>query len=232
MSTTISRRIVVIGTGTGVGKTWLSCELLRALRAQGRRVLGLKPIESGVSDEAPTDGGLLADAALGDPERARALEIAAPYRLLEPISPHLAARRSGRSINVELALTYVQDCESAPLPGGPVEVSLVETAGGLFSPLDQNATNWDFARALDPSRWLLVAPDALGVLHDLTATLLAAGARGRAPDAIALCCARPQDASTGTNAAEVERLGVARRPFVFPDDGSAGIEALLANLLE
>lgn len=220
------RRIVVVGTGTGVGKTWLGAELLRVLRAQGRRAIGLKPIESGVDPAASSessDGGSLARSSVRAPSDA-------PYRFLEAISPHLAARRSGTHIELARALTYVRYNESSS-GGEPLEVSLVETAGGLFSPLGPGLTNFDLAQALSPARWLLVAPDALGVLHDLTATLAAASVRGQIPDAIALCRARPADASTGTNAAEVAELGIAPRPFVFPDDGEPGFTRLLDALL-
>jgi dethiobiotin synthetase len=224
---TIVQRIVLVGTGTGVGKTWLGCQLVRALRARGRRPLGLKPIESGVTDPHATDGALLASATFDDPARAEALERSAPYRFPDPISPHLAARRVGRTVTIDGALAYVREQESR----GESDVCVVETAGGLFSPLSPAATNWDLAQALAPARWLLVAPDALGVLHDVTSTLLAARARGRDPDAIALCLARPADSSTGTNADEIDLLGIAPRPCVFPAEGAAGLDRLVEKLL-
>ncbi len=56
---------------------------------------------------------------------------------------------------------------------------------------------------------MLVAPDALGVLHELTATLSALAARGRSPDFVVLSAAREPDASTGSNAAELRRLQIA-----------------------
>ena len=229
--TTTLRRIVMLGTGTGVGKTWLACELVRALQARGNRPLGLKPIESGVTEPGSTDGALLARATFDAPERAQALELSAPYRFPDPISPHLAARRVGRAVSIDEALRYVQEQESLGGAAGAFDVSVIETAGGLFSPLARGATNWELAQALGPAKWLLVAPDALGVLHDLTATLLAARARGREPDAIALCRARPADASTGTNAGEIALLGIASQPVVFPDDGATGLERLFARLL-
>jgi dethiobiotin synthetase len=222
---------VIVGTGTGVGKTWLACELLNALRSSGVRPVGLKPIESGVTPGLLGDGEKLARATFDDEQRGRALEAAAPYRLPDPISPHLAARRAGTQVTLDRTLTYVQEQESCLTQGLAFDLSIIETAGGLFSPLAPGITNFDLARALEPAQWLLVAPDALGVLHDLTATLLAARARGREPDLIALCRSRPADASTGTNAGEIEQLRIAPRPVVFPDDGIAGFSRLVAKLL-
>jgi dethiobiotin synthetase len=218
------RRIVVLGTGTEVGKTWLSAELLRVLRAGDQRVLGMKPVESGIVPGSPSDAMRLIEAGTETPAPA-------PYRFAEPVSPHLAARRGGAVIELSQILIYVQSQESRLHPARSA-VSLTETAGGLFTPLAPGITNFDFARALEPARWLLVAPDALGVLHDLTATLAAAGARGRTPDAIALCRSRPPDASTGTNADEIARLGIAPRPFVFPHDGEQGLRDLAKLLVQ
>jgi dethiobiotin synthetase len=231
MTTSGIRRVVMVGTGTGVGKTWLACQLVRALRARGLHAVGLKPIESGVTDPDGTDGALLARASFEDLEHARSLERSAPYRFPDAVSPHLAARRVQAIVRADRALTYVQEQESGAGTLRAFDVSVIETAGGLFSPLAPGISNWDLARALDPAKWLLVAPDALGVLHDLSATLLASRSRGREPDAVALCRARPVDASTGTNADEIEHLGLAARPAVFPDDGTPGLERLIVKLL-
>ena len=216
-------RVVVVGTGTSVGKTWIAREVLAELRRRDITALGLKPVESGVTEGATTDADRLAL------QSARA-PAAPPYRLREPLSPHLAARRENRDIDADTILTYVRSQESSDTDNPP-EVVLVETAGGLFSPLDASFTNWEIACALDPARWLLVAPDALGVLHDVTATLGAARARGRAPDLVVLSAAREPDPSTGTNAAELQRLGLVARPFALGRDDPAGISSLVDALV-
>jgi dethiobiotin synthetase len=222
-STSSSVRIVVVGTGTSVGKTWVAREVLAELRRRDIGALGLKPVESGVREGTTTDADRLALHSVRAP-------MPPPYRLREPLSPHLAARRENRSIDAEEILTYVRSHESSEPDDAP-SVVLVETAGGLFSPLDASFTNWDVACSLDPARWLLVAPDALGVLHDLTATLGAARARGRAPDLVVLSAAREPDLSTGTNATELQRLGLVARPFALGRDDPAGIASLVDALL-
>jgi dethiobiotin synthetase len=117
----------------------------------------------------------------------------------------------------------------------PHAMSLIETAGGAFTPLSATATCADLARALEPARVLLVAPDALGVLHDVSATLLGLHSVGCQVDFVLLSGARGRDDSTGTNAGELERvvfprLGPAapseRRVFVLPA-GSTDVGALL-----
>ena len=199
-------RIVVLGTGTDVGKTYVTATLARLLRSVGS-VLALKPVESGVEQGASGDAGRIAQAA----GHAAALS---PWRLRRPVSPHLAAREQGLTIGLEEVVKWVEIEERR----ASADVTLVETAGGAFSPLAQGVTNVDLAAALGPARWLLVAPDALGVLHDVTATLRA---MQRRPDAIVLSGARPADQSTGTNAAEPLSLGICEVLEVISRDGSA-----------
>ena len=215
-------RIVLLGTGTSVGKTWVACELLKELRRRGIPALGLKPVESGVTDTATTDAEQLARLSAWMPADP-------PYRFPEPLSPHLAARLSGSAVEPGQLLIYVQSQESSSAGGVPRAV-VVETAGGLFSPLGESLTNWDFARALEPGLWVLVAPDALGVLHDVTATLLACASRGRSPDVVVLSAARAPDASTSTNAAELKRLGLVPNPISLARDDPAKIGLLVDAL--
>ncbi|RYZ02818.1 MAG: dethiobiotin synthase [Myxococcales bacterium] len=187
-------RVVMLGTGTDVGKTYVTALLARGLRA-ATSVLALKPIESGVADaSALGDAGTIAEAA-GHAARL------SPWRLRRPVSPHLAAREQGVSLEIAEVVRWVQAAELS----APATFTLVETAGGAFSPLGLGTTNVELALALEPALWILVGPDALGVLHDVTATLRALP---RAPDAVLLSGARPADQSTGSNAAELKALDI------------------------
>ncbi|HEY6416293.1 MAG TPA: AAA family ATPase, partial [Acidimicrobiales bacterium] len=58
------RLVVVTGTGTEVGKTWVACRLARALRERGLIVAARKPVQSYAAADAPdgTDAALLAEA--------------------------------------------------------------------------------------------------------------------------------------------------------------------------
>lgn len=188
-------RVVVLGTGTDVGKTYFTCRLAAAL-ASRISVLALKPVESGVGPGETGDAGAIASAA----GHAPALS---PWRFARGVSPHLASREQGVTLGAPALAEWV----AAEEAHSDAAVTLIETAGGAFSPLAWGATNVDLALALEPALWLLVAPDALGVLHDVTATLRALP---RAPDALVLCSARAADASAGTNAAELARLGIAQ----------------------
>ena len=186
-------RVIILGTGTDVGKTYVTACLARGLRKHGP-VTALKPIESGVTVDVAGDAGVIANAA----GHAPALS---PWRFPRPVSPHLGAREARSPIAIATVVAWVREQEH--VLGAPV--SLVELAGGAFSPLGVGLTNVDLALALEPSLWLLVAPDALGVLHDITATLRALP---RPPDAVVLSAARTPDESTGSNARELAALAI------------------------
>ena len=194
-------RLVVLGTGTGVGKTWVARTLTEALRRFGASAIALKPVETGVDPTTESDAAKLASASSRAPSPP-------PFVFPDPISPHLAARRAGKRIAVEPIVRYVEHHENE-MTSHVTSFSVVECAGGCFSPLAPGVTNEALAHALEPAIWILVAPDALGVLHDVSATLAALGSRGRMPDYVVLSAAREPDASTGTNAQELASLAIA-----------------------
>lgn len=199
-------RVVILGTGTDVGKTYVTAAIARGL-AQRTSVLALKPIESGAPPGVAGDAGTIAAAADHPPALSQ-------WRFLRPVSPHLAARENGVVIPIPDVASWVAEQERQ----GSRAVTLVELAGGVFSPLAPGATNADLALALDPALWILVAPDALGVLHDVTATLRALPRR---PDAVVLSSSRAPDASTGSNGPELGALGIADVLEVVPPGGEA-----------
>ncbi len=204
-----------MGTGTNVGKTYVTACLARGAR-QRTSVLALKPIESGVEPRAAGDAGAIAEAA-GHPP------VLSPWRFRRAVSPHLGAREQGIEIDVAEVAAWVAVQEERAAAG----VVLIELAGGALSPLGLGLTNSDLALALRPARWLLVAPDALGVLHDVAATLRALP---RQPDAVVLSSARGHDESTGTNALELSRLRITEVLEVVPA-GAAGCPATVEWLL-
>jgi dethiobiotin synthetase len=195
--------VIVVGTGTDVGKTHVSCALLAHAARAGMRVSAWKPVVSGAS---PGDGDHVSLAAALGAEAEPPL-----FTFADPISPHLCARRAGVAISVDAIAARALELEA-----GGVDALLVETAGGLFSPLGQGVFTVDLCLALPSARVLLVAPDRLGVLHDVAATLLAGQGRGLAAPAVALSAPALPDASTGTNARELAwALGV-EVAAVFP----------------
>jgi dethiobiotin synthetase len=198
-----ARLLVVSGTGTGIGKTHATAALLHAwataLAAKGQSeplVAGLKPVESGAGAPGdPSDGLTLEQASTFHVKR-----FPPPYLLARPVSPHLAAEAEGRTIELRTITSYVETVRA--LAHGVA----VELPGGLFTPLGLELCNAEVALALGPHAVLLVAPDRLGVLHDVAAATRAASALGLGITGLVLVAPELPDASTGTNAAELGKV--------------------------
>ncbi len=185
--------IVITGTGTGIGKTHVARALLLAAQSSGP-VFGYKPIESGVAENVLTDAEQLAHASTFHVKQMPAL------RLRAPVSPHLAAELEGVSLDWSTLAAFVEDVRARG-----VNV-LVELAGGLFTPIAPKLRNVDVLAMLDPTTTLLVAPNRLGVLHDVGAALAGATHVGARIDVVGLIATDTPDDSTDTNARELRRF--------------------------
>lgn len=199
-------RIVVLGTGTGVGKSYVAVAVARALHGSGT-VRGLKPVESGC-DPLAADAAALAEASNVRTPPKPALALRAP------VSPHLAARMEGQRIELATLVAWVDAFERT-------DFIVIESAGGAFSPLNDDQCNADLAERLAPDAVLLVAPDRLGVLHDVRACSLALERYALPPPTVVLSAPAAPDPSTGTNARELLRLGYAASCFTCARHHSA-----------
>ena len=164
----------ITGTGTDIGKTWVSCALLRHWRVQGLTTRAFKPVMSGVdtNDLATSDAGQLLLAQGLEVTAANVAEIA-PWRFTAPLSPDMAAAAEGRHIDFDELLAFNRRPTSADLR----TITLIEGVGGVMVPLDERHTVLDWAEALAVPV-VLVAGSYLGSMsHTLTA-LLALKTRG------------------------------------------------------
>ena len=135
--------LYVTGTDTGIGKTLASCALLHALRAQGLRAVGMKPLASGC--EVTIDGlrneDALALQAASDPTPA--YDDINPFALPEPLAPELAAREAG--VDVALAPMLAAHARLS----AQADVVVVEGVGGWLAPLSTQMMQADLVRALE-----------------------------------------------------------------------------------
>jgi len=157
--------IFITATGTDVGKTFVAASLIRHLRRMGRSVDAIKPIVSGFDPAraATSDPGILLRA-LGLPVTPRQIDRISPWRFRAPLSPDLAAKREGRSIDVDTVVTF---CQSGIEQRQ--DILLIEGIGGVMVPLDAERTVLDVMMALQLPL-ILVAGSYLGTIsHTLTA---------------------------------------------------------------
>jgi dethiobiotin synthetase len=194
------RGIFVTGTGTDVGKTFVTRGLATALRGQGRRVVALKPIETGYGEPERSDAHALA-IACGRPELR---DFAGFYRARAALAPLAATLEGEKPVPPIPALV-----DAVHLAARGAELTLVEGAGGVLVPLDLEHTQGDLIAALGLPL-LLVAPNVLGVLSHVLTAAAAITAKRLELRAVVLVdpIQRDADPSTRTNARILdERLG-------------------------
>lgn len=130
----------ITGTDTSVGKTLVSCALLHAFAALGKRVAGFKPVAAGCDEDDHNE----------DAKRLRAASsIQATYGQVNPycfphaIAPHLAARHAGTRIDFSRIMASYREL------AGQADEVVVEGAGGFCVPLNEKQDSADLARQLD-----------------------------------------------------------------------------------
>ncbi len=158
----------ITGTDTEIGKTFVACALLHALRRTGVTALAMKPIAAGFDEQGVNE----------DVERLRAASsFAAPRALVNPygfraaIAPHIAAEEEGRRIelpHIAASLTKLQTM---------ADVVLVEGVGGFCVPLGAGGDTADLASLLGLPL-ILVVGMRLGCINHALLTQQAIAARG------------------------------------------------------
>lgn len=158
----------ITGTDTGVGKTLVSCALLHGFAAQGKRVVGMKPVAAGCADG-------------GQHEDVRQLRAASnvlasggqinPYCFVQAVAPLLAAQFTGVSIN------FARIVESFSELNAQADVVIVEGVGGFRVPLNPGQDSADMAEQLGLPVVLVVGM-RLGCLNHALLTAEAIAARG------------------------------------------------------
>jgi dethiobiotin synthetase len=201
-------RILITGTDTRVGKTWVGCALARALRDAGRQVVAIKPVETGCSGQpGKGEDGVRLARATGQTQPAHAI-----LRLAEPVAPVLASERAGADIDFDaLVLKIERFADNA-------ELALIEGAGGLLTPVTWEWNMADVARALGACA-LVVAVDRRGTINHTLLTLSALELAGIPCAGVVLTTPETGDASTGANAAAVARLSGIERIVTVPRTG-------------
>ncbi len=153
--------LFVSAVGTDVGKTYVACALISALRKQKRPVDAFKPVLSGFDGPDGSDAARLLQA-LGRP--LSDLDRMSPLRFKAPLAPPSAARAEGHALTLSDLAARCRE-RMAETDG----LLLIEGAGGIMSPLAEGATNLDLAAELNLPI-LLVTGSYLGaVSHTLTA---------------------------------------------------------------
>lgn len=155
----MSRGLFVTGTDTGVGKTVATAAMLHALRHEGLRAVGMKPVASGCQPTAQgwrNDDALMLQAAS---EPRPDYDLVNPYALPDATAPQIAAERAG--VRIEMAPMVSAFAGLA----AQAHLVLVEGVGGWLAPLTDELDQADLARALGIDEVVLVVGLRLGCIN-------------------------------------------------------------------
>ncbi|MEZ6126678.1 MAG: dethiobiotin synthase [Planctomycetaceae bacterium] len=198
------KRLLVTGTDTNVGKTWISCILLRQLRQQGLSAGAWKPVCSG--SIPASDGSMIWDDvhqlanAIGWKQ---SIDIICPQRFHAPVAPETAAALEGRTIDRQLLISGINAWKDS------ADVVVIEGAGGLLCPVSAEWTIADLAQQWD-CPLLIVAANRLGVINHTLLTAEVAAHRGLQVTGIVLNTSEPDatntDRSRPTNQRHLQAL--------------------------
>ena len=163
----MSKNIFITGTGTDVGKTYVTGLILKKFKEQGRKAAYYKAAMSG--NERRADGTLIPGDALhvrnvsgiGQP-----LEDMCPYIYETAVSPHLAAQMEGNPVELDCVLEHFDRlCRE-------YEYVTAEGSGGILCPLrfdGQKIQLEDFIQARNLG-CLIVADAGLGAINAVVLT--------------------------------------------------------------
>lgn len=136
----MTRTWFVTGTDTEIGKTAISCALLRAASDRGLRTAAIKPVAAGCDEFGHNDD---AQQLMQCMTASMDYQQVNPVALQAAIAPHIAARQEGRRLQVSRLAGL---CRGVMSQGA--EFVLIEGAGGWRVPLGPVETLADLARTL------------------------------------------------------------------------------------
>lgn len=191
--------LLITGTDTGVGKTYLTSLIARRLVQKGVNVGVCKPVCTGAelneNDEPQWEDIEKIHVALhGKFER----DLICPYRFLEPLAPPVAARLEGQTLETYQLLDAVRAWEDR------VDFLIIEGVGGLLCPLTERETVADLAQHLQ-TPLLIVSRLGLGTINHTLLTAEVALHRKLNPVGVLFNESAPllDDSSAITNPKEV-----------------------------
>jgi dethiobiotin synthetase len=176
---------LVTGTGTGVGKTFVTCGLVRFARAKGLDSVGMKPICTGDNDDVRQ---LLDACGCCEPEH-----LINPVWYRTPVAPYAASVIEARPVDIAAI------CEAFEILATRHSIVLVEGAGGIAVPILGDYDFRDLAKELG-LHVIVLAANCLGVLNHTRLTVEAIRSAGLECSLVALnSVACEPDISQATN---------------------------------
>ena len=161
----LNKTIFITATNTDVGKTFASETFLRYFAKNGLKVGYFKPCETGVEDY-PLDGTKMLNLVKQlNPDFDFTINDIVPYQFKLPAAPWVA--KEDTNINIDFLEEKVKELKSK------CDVLIIEGAGGLMVPIEDELFIIDLIDIFDCEETFLIAPSKLGCIND---TLLSSAA--------------------------------------------------------
>ena len=164
----MAKKIFITGTGTDVGKTYISALIVKKMREAGFNCGYFKPVISGVTEMCghlmESDANYVIQAANIPAEP----ESCVSYYWQEAVSPHLAAKRKNQEIDIDkIKYDFAQINKK-------FDYLLIEGAGGITCPLKINSEEkyllkdliWELGLSI-----IIVADAGLGTINSTLLTV-------------------------------------------------------------
>jgi dethiobiotin synthetase len=155
----MKKRIFITATNTDIGKTYTTKKLLHGFAKMGLAVGVIKPIETGVISDYAPDGEALLECVKSLNPKLWSLEV----EDIVPITYELAAAPFVASNNIPLDVKKI--LKTIEAMEASCDIVLIEGAGGLYVPIDENTMMVDLIKILN-AKALLVTHCSLGCIND------------------------------------------------------------------
>lgn len=163
----MSKKLFITGTGTDVGKTYVTGLIMKKLQESGKNVAYYKAAMSG--NERRTDGTLIPCDALQVKTMSgisQSLESMCPYIYENAVSPHLASRIEGNPVQLSVVKEkFAEVCNR-------YDYVTMEGSGGILCPIcfdEAKIQLEDIVKELGLSS-LIIANAGLGTINDVVLT--------------------------------------------------------------
>ena len=155
--------IVILANNTDVGKTHVAKNLIRVLSKRGIKTGVFKPVESGV-DGVAVDGKALLESAQKYNENLKVLKVddVVGLSLKLPAAPFVANNLQ----DIDMDRIYKKYKKIKEI----CDIVLIESAGGIFSPVNRNFFMFDLVDFFD-SKGLLITHSKLGCISDTLSSI-------------------------------------------------------------
>lgn len=161
----MAKRIFITATNTDIGKTYTTQKLIEGFAARGLKVGAIKPIETGVETTTHDGEKLMASVKQYNPSLWHVeIEDIVPITYKLPAAPFIAS--NGGKIEYKKIDEALERMEQV------CDVVLIEGAGGLYVPVDEENMMIDLIRRFEAVT-LLVTHCSLGCINDTILSSLA-----------------------------------------------------------